>query len=241
MVAQEWLRRQSDLTHVGDVGEGPPDFLAEFHGVEVAIEVTRLPLGTGMAADRRIAFEAVLQEIVQAVKDDPEAPRWHVLCYVDDKQSRPPRLREALLGGSGPGRLQLMAESERVGEGVVVEYWPASNDGSLPFVNQLGAYWVVGTASTRIVEQVCVKAAKVRRSARARAYSDWWLILHDEVVVDPDALDAEEWRGISDAVAASEDIALWSKVILLSRYTGGCTVVYERPGQRGLGEGTQSQ
>ena len=245
---QEWLQCRSDVMnvrYVGDEGEGPPDFLAEFHGVEVAIEVTKMPLNTGWPEEQRVAFEEELQQVVRSVKDNPEAPRWHVLCFADERQPRPPKrngdwkeqVRDALLRESSGGELQLMSESKRVGEGVVVKYLPAGNDGSLPFVNQGGAYSLMGSASARILEEVHAKAVKVRQSERAQRYSHWWLILDDEVVNVPNMLTTEEWRHIRDAVATSEHIALWSKVILISRYTGDCTAVYERSGQRELGEG----
>lgn len=238
-----------DIRYVGDLGEGPPDFLAEFHGEEVAIEVTRMPLDSGWPEDQRIAFESELRQVVQSVKDDPEATRWHVLCHIDYRQPRPPkrnghwkeRVREALMSGSAAGKLQLMGESERVGKGVVVKHFPASNDGSLPFANQGGAHLVVGSASTRILEEVHAKAVKVRQSERAQEYSNWWLILDDEVVIVHKVLNEGEWQHIRGAIAASEYIAVWNKVILISIRTGECTAVYERSGQRGLDAGTQPQ
>ena len=250
LVDQDWLQRRSDVVdvrYVGDLGEGPPDFLAVFHGEEVAIEVTRMPLETGWPEDQRLAFEAELQQVVQSVKDDLEAPRWHVLCEIDERQPRPPRrngewkerVREALLSGSAPGRLQLMSECERVGEGVVVEHFPASNDGSLPLANQGGACFVVGSASTRILEEVHAKAVKVRQSERAREYPHWWLILDDDVVIVHGRLTTGEWRDIRGAVASSEHIEVWAKVILISKYTGECTTVYERSVERKLGQGTR--
>ncbi len=81
------------------------------------------------------------------------------------------------------------------------------------------------------------KAVKVRQSERAQEYSDWWLILDDEVVIVHRALTAGEWRHIRDAAATSEHLAVWSKVILISGRTGECTPVYERSGQRELDEG----
>ena len=245
LVVRDWLQRRSDLVEVrfvGDAGEGPPDFLAEFHGVEIAIEATRMPLKLGWREDRRRGFEAALQQVVRSVQDDPKAPRWHVLCAIDARQPGPPkgngdwkeRLHEALMRASGRGELQLMAHSERVGRGVVVKYFPASNEGSLPLANQGGAYGVVGSASTRILETVEAKAVKVRRSERAKKHSNWWLILDDEVVLDHEGLSTGEWEGIRAAVATSEHIAVWSKVILLSRWSGDWTAVYERSGDREL-------
>ena len=248
LVVRDWLEQRPDIEdvrYVGDAGEGPPDFLARFHGVEVAIEVTRMPLDDGWSEHRRIAFEKELCRVVQSVKDDPHAPRWHVTCRIDPRQPRPPRrngdwrerLREALSNGSAPGSLQLMAESERVREGVVVDYFPASNDGSLPAANQLGGYSVVGAGSTRILDEVRAKALKVGRSRRAREHADWWLVLDDDVVIVHGQLDAGEWRQIRDVVAASDRIDAWSKVILVSRRTRECTAVYERAGQPELDEG----
>lgn len=248
LVVRDWLQRRSDVVesrYVGDLGEGPPDFLAVFDGEEVAIEVTRMPVETGWPRDQRLAFEAELQEVVQSVKDDPQAPRWHVLCEIDERQPRPPRrhgewrerVRTALLSRSAAGRLQLMAEDERVGRGVVVVHLSASNDGSLPFANQGGGYYVVGSASTRILEEVHGKALKVRQSKRGQEYAHWWLILDDEVVIVHGGLTAGEWQGIRDVVAASEHVAVWSKVILISGRTGDCTAVFERTGQRALDEG----
>lgn len=244
-MVQDWLQRRSgvvDVHFVGDVGEGPPDFLADFHGEEVAIEVTKLPLRMGWREDQRLGFQAALRRVVRSVKDDPKAPRLHVLCDIDARQPGPPkpsgdwkeRVKDVLLRASGRGELQLMAEGERVGRGVVVKYIPASNDGSLPVANQGGVYLVVGSALTRVLEEVQKKAVKVRRSEHAREYANWWLILDDEVVIDYGGLTVEEWADIRGAVATCEHIPVWSKVILVSRWTGESTAVYERSGEREL-------
>ena len=110
-----------------------------------------MPLEMGWREDRRLAFQAELQQVAQCVRDDPKAPRLHVLCTVDPGQPQPPkpngawkgRVCEALLEATGAGALQLMAEGERVGRGVVVKWLPATNEGSLPWVNQGGGYLVV--------------------------------------------------------------------------------------------------
>ena len=80
---EQWLRRRpgvTDVRFVGDEGEGPPDFLARFHGGCVAVEMTKMTLESGWSEKYRIAFERELCGVVQSVKDDPRAPRWHVLC-----------------------------------------------------------------------------------------------------------------------------------------------------------------
>lgn len=240
---EQWLRHRpsvTDVRFVGDEGEGPPDFLVRFDGASVAVEVTKMSLQTGWPESHRIAFERALCDVVQVVKSDPKAPRWHVLCEYDPRHPKPPKpkgewrqyVRDALMMPSGGGRLQLMEAEEQVGDGVVVEYLPAGNDGSLPFVNESGAYFVVGAASERIAEEVRKKAAKVRSSPRARELqAQWWLILEDEVVLVHSGLHDGEWQSIRESVAAIDDIEIWSKVVLVSARTCDWTTVYEREGE----------
>ncbi|MYD97198.1 MAG: hypothetical protein F4X98_07405 [Gammaproteobacteria bacterium] len=137
---------------------------------------------------------------------------------------------------SGGGSLQLIEERLRVGDGVVVEYFPAGNDGSLPFVNEDGAYYVVGAASERIAEEVRRKAAKVTSSPSARSFQgQWWLALDDEVVWVHSGLDEREWQSIRESVGvANEDVGVWSKVVLVSERTGNWTTIWERQGEREL-------
>ena len=81
-MVQDWLRRRPDIVdvrYVGDADAGPPNFLAEFHGAEVAIEVTRMLLNMGWPEDRRLGFQAELQWVVRCVMDDPKVPRLHGL------------------------------------------------------------------------------------------------------------------------------------------------------------------
>ena len=62
-VVHDWLRRRPglvDVRYVGDLGEGPPDFLAEFHGVEVAMEVTNMSLDSGWPEEQCVALEEEL-------------------------------------------------------------------------------------------------------------------------------------------------------------------------------------
>ena len=247
VLVEEWLRRRPGLTDVrfvGDQGEGPPDYFARFHGHCVAVEVTKMALESGWPEKYRIAFERELRVVVQSVKDDPRAPRRHVLCSYDPRQPRPPRpngdwrrrLTTALRSSDRRGKLQLIDEGSRVGSGVVVEYLPAGNDGSLPLVNEVGAYLVVGAASERIAEEVRKKAGKVRTSPSARGFrGQWWLVLDDEVVRFHSELNEDEWRSIREFVgAATGDLVIWNKVVLVSGRSEAWTTVWERPGDREL-------
>ena len=164
---------------------------------------------SGWPEKYRIAFERELRAVVQSVKDDPRAPRWHVLCSYDPRQPKPPnrngdwkrRLRTALMRSGGGGKNQLIEESLRVGDGVVVEYLAAGNEGSLPFVSEDSGYGMASAASQRIAEEVRRKAAKVRSSPIACNFGgQWWLALDDEVVRLHSALSEWEWRSIRESV-----------------------------------------
>ena len=239
--AREWLERvASDVRFVGD-GEGPPDFVVDFRGDEVAVEVMRMLDGEGWPRDQRVAFERALGAVVDGVRSESGAPRWHVRCEYDPSERRPPkprgewveRVRDALRRTGAGGEIQLVPDASRVGRGVVVEYYPAGNDGSFSGVSEDMGIFVAGTASTRIAACVGEKARKVRKGTRARSYSRWWLLLEDEVVIVHDAL-GEEWSVVEDSVQGCEGIDQWNKVVLLSRYTGEATAVFERPGDPAL-------
>ena len=190
----------------------------------------------GWPREQRVAFERGLEAVIDGVKSEHGAPRWHVRCEYDPNERRPPkprgewveRVRNALRRPGVGGEIQLVPDAARVGRGVVVEYLPAGNDGSFSGVSEDMGIFVAGTASTRIVACVGQKARKVRKGRRARSFSRWWLLLEDEVVIVHDAL-GEEWSVVQDSVRSCDGIDQWSKVVLLSRHTGESTAVYERP------------
>ena len=64
---------------------------------------------------------------------------------------------------------------------------------------------------------------KVRNGHRARAFTRWWLVLFEEVVIVHTCL-GEEWLGVEDSVRRCEGIDQWNKVVLLSRHTGAMAV-----------------
>ena len=237
--AWDWLRTVSDhVEYVGD-GEGPPDFVIDYGGVEVAVEVTRMLDGDGWRRDKRIGFERSLRNAVQTVREEPGRPRWHVFCEYDPREPHPPpprgpwveAVKDELRNATRDGQLQLVPSDRRVGRGVVVKYLAAGNDGSFSGVSEDIGHYVAGTALTRIAACVGEKAAKVKRGQRAAAFSHWWLVLLEEVVIDHRGL-GEEWSVVKDGVRSSEGIYRWDKVIMLSRYTGENTVVHERSGGR---------
>ena len=222
---REWLEHvASDVRYEGG-GEGPPDFVVRFLGDEIAVEVMRMLNGEGWPLERREAFERELKIVVESVKNECDTPRWHVSCEYDPREPRPPRpkgtwvetVRNALREPGPSGVIQLVPDASRVGRGVVIYYFPASNEGSFTSVSEDIGIAVTRTASTRIAACVAEKARKVRNGCRAQSFSRWWLILEDE-----------EWLSIKDKVQCCEGIDQWNKVGLLSRYTGEFTAVYER-------------
>ena len=236
--ARKWLEAfASDVRHVGD-GEGPPDFVVRFGGHEVAVEVMRMLDGEGWPLEQRLAFERVLEAVVESVRNEPSAPRWHVRCEYDPREPKPPKprdawiemVRDSLREPSLGGEIQLAPKASRVGRGVVVEYFPAGNNGSFLGVGEDIGISVVETAKIRIGACVAEKARKVQNGLRAQSFSRWWLVLEEEVVIVHDYL-GDEWSDLENSVRCCEGIDQWNKVVLLSRYTGESTVVYEAPGE----------
>ena len=239
--ASTWLNRVADkVCYVGN-GEGPPDFVIQWGGTEVAVEVMTMLDGEGWEPTRRIAFERALRDVVEGVRNETGTPRWHVSCEYDPRVPRPPKprgsweetVRDALRRPGLGGEVQLCPQSLRVGQGIVVKYVPASNDGSFSGVMEDTGLLVAETALTQIESCVARKARRVRKGHRARRFTSWWLVLVDEVVIIHEVL-GEEWADVKAGVRTCEGIEQWNKVILLSGFSEEATAVYERPGEARL-------
>lgn len=236
--AEDWLASVADeVRFVGD-GEGPPDFVVRFGGKEVAVEVTRMLDGEGWRPKHRMGFERALESVVKSVRDEAGAPRWHVRCQYDPRELRPPKprgeweelVRETLRRPGPGGEIQLLPRATRAGQGVIVSYMPAGNDGSFSGVSEDIGIGVAGTASTRIAACVTEKATKVRKGPRAQEYAYRWLVLVEEVV-HAHAMLGEEWSNVKDSIRDCDGLDQWNKVVMLSRNTGEFTVVHERTGE----------
>ena len=234
--AGEWLGDVAeDVCYVGG-GVGPPDFVIRHRGEEVAIEVTGMQSGVGWEPTQRVAFGNALREVVERVRDEPGTPRWHVRCQYDPAEPRPPKkhglwrneVRDALRKPGPGGRLQLLPKRSRAGRGVVVVFHPAGNAGSFSSVREDTGLLVVGAALDRIGACVEEKARKVAQGPRARCFTSWWLILVEEFVVFHSALSEAEWTTVRDGVRRCKGADQWNRVVLLSKFTGDCTLVYER-------------
>ena len=237
-----WLRTigATDIRFVGE-GEGPPDYLVKFGGDEVAVEVTRLLDGKGWPERSRIAFERELANVVEMVAKEKDSPRWHVWCEYDPRTPRPPRPRGAwrelvteTLRKPGPGgALQLIHDGSRVGRGVVLGYTPAGNSGSFTEVSKDIGDRPAGTVANRVVDEVAIKAQKVRKGLRAQAFSRWWLVFDEEIVYVHSVM-GHEWADVENRVQDCEGVERWNKIILFNRFTGSWRCIHERNGEPAL-------
>ena len=230
----------TDVRYVGG-GEGPPDYIVQFGGHQVAVEVSKMLDGMGWPEEQRIAFEATLRSLLERVMAEVGAPQWHTWCEYDPTTPRPPpakgpwrKLLAETLRVQGPGgEIQLTPDGLAVGRGVVLLYLPASRSGSFAGVSADEGYYVAATAVRRIVDLMAIKARKVRNGRRAQAYSKWWLVLDEEIVFVHGIL-GPEWEHVEDGVRRTEGIDLWNKVVLLCSRTGNWRTIHERCGEKTL-------
>ena len=226
--AREWLEQigATKIRFVGN-GGGPPDFLIEYVGETIAVEVTRLLHYEGWERDEEIAFERELQTLIEAVwMEGDSTPRWHVRCEYDPREPCPPKemwiehAREALrTAGPEGGEYQLLAPETIRGRGVNLELLPASNEGSFSGVSTDKGLEVVGTLIERIIDCVSAKAGKIANGKRSKNYSRWWLVLDDEVLIAPvGVLTADERAKIEERIQGCDDRERWSKIVLMSRF-----------------------
>ena len=235
----DWLGTvgATDVRFVGD-GEGPPDYLVQFGGEEVAVEVTRMLDRKGWPERHRIAFERALAAVVEMIAREKEAPRWHVWCEYDPKMKGPPQtngawrevVEKSLRTPGLGGEVQLIPEKLKVGRGIVLGYMPASNAGSFAGVQSDMGIRPAGAVLDCIADVVAMKAQKVRNGTRAQSFTNWWLVVDEEIVIVHPVL-GREWIDVEDHVRLCKGIEQWNKVALFSRFTGSWRTVYERSGE----------
>ena len=232
--AEEWLRQvgAKRIKYVGQDGEGPPDFVVEYSGCRVAVEVCLLHDVDGWNKREyrkyKYSFEKQLMALIkeQAARGK-NAPRWHASCEYDgvecissicDRKWQDEARRALQTPGVG-GEFQLLPKETRRGRGIVLTLMPASNEGSFSGVSMDEGSIVGVTLSERIVAGVREKAKKVRGGTRAREYDRWWLVLDDEILVAPiEILTREERADIQTRVRDCPDRSIWSKIVLMNRF-----------------------
>ena len=232
----EWLVQigATNIQYVGaEAGGGPPDWVMEYEGEEVAVEVCLLhdTEGWNKKEQRRIktAFEKELRELIEEESARGEtAPRWHACCEYDPREctssirNREEWRKEArtALRTQGPGgEFQLISKEKRKGRGVKLVLMPASNEGGFSGVSADQGLIVEMTLSEQIVSGMKEKADKVREGKRAREYDRWWLVFDDEILIAPIAiLTREEQDEIEARVRDCPGREVWSKIVLMSRF-----------------------
>ena len=226
---REWLKQigATDIRYVGD-GDGPPDFLVEYRGEEIAVEVTLLHDSDGWSRTKKYAFERELRRLIEEGSKEENAPRWHASCEYDPREPHPPskngkewkeKVRKALRTRGEGGELHLLSPEQKRGRGVILKLWPASNEGSLSRIEEDDGCITVPVLAERITAGVEEKAKKVLQGKRAKKYEHWWLVFDDEVLVRPiTELTEDECAIIEARVRGCAGREQWNKIVLVSRF-----------------------
>ena len=229
----EWLRqiRAERVQYVGSKDhDGPPDWIVEYEGETVAIEVCLLHDSAGWGKSREVfAFERELAKLIQEESvRGAEARQWYARCEYDPRESKSSmrkqqewksKARKALRTPGPGGEFQLLCPGSRIGRGVILQLSPASSKGSFAGVGVDEGHIVEETLTERIIAETRKKTEKVRNGGRAKSYHQWWLVFDDEVLIAPiEVLEASEQARIATMVQNSVDRNLWSKIILVSPF-----------------------
>lgn len=245
--AEQWLRQigATSIRFLGDKREdGPPDYVIEYAGEEVAVEVTLVQHNDGWGNEKEIAFGRKLHDFISEVLRDESAPRWCVLqVEYDKRQQGPPetgkehawwkeRLKTTLLSDVPAGterEVQLMHPARRQGRGISLRLIRAGNEGGMALrcsdaldVTTDEGHVLVPSLIEEITEAIRDKTLKLakakKRHSRAARYDRWWLVLDDDVLIAPRAvLMPGERAEIEEAIRLSNQEGTWSKVVLVSR------------------------
>ena len=227
---REWLEQigATDIRYVGD-GDGPPDFLVKYRDEEIAVEVTLLHDSDGWDRTKKYAFGRELGRLIKEVSKEENTPKWHARCEYDPREPHPPskngtdwkeKVRKALRTRGGGGKFQLLCSKQKRGRGVILELWPASNEGSfLEKPEEDAGCIIVPVLVEQITAGVEEKAKKVRQGKRAKAYEYWWLVFDDEILVSPIGDLSEDERAIIEArVRECTGREQWNKIVMVSRF-----------------------
>ena len=228
---EEWLQ-QVGATEIcfsgGSRKEGPPDFIVEYAGEEIAIEVCLLHDRKGWEKTREIAFRKEVEKLIaEESKKTEGAPRWHPRIEYDPRQPESSisdrkwkkNARRALRTSGPGGEFQLLSTDKVRGRGVILELVPTSNEGCFLGVSVDEGCMVGETLAERIVEEIRKKTGRVRNGTRAKRYDRWWLVFDDEILIAPiKVLDVSERARIAAEIRKCSYRGQWSKIVLVSRF-----------------------
>ncbi len=234
--AMIWLK-QIGMTEIRFVGRGhgigPPDFIGEYRGKKIAVEVCLLPNESGWGRRKETAFEKKLEALLRKIESEEKiVPGFHWICEYDERDPLPKKACFERL----KGKVRAAVLSARMHEGRYQEFQISPQDeigGRGITLIVLGiakkkptfAWW--GTDSGQIIEGdevgrrvasvVREKADNVGKSERAKKHDHWWLVLDDEVTYALDILSQGCEAALLKHVREAEGHELWSKIVLLSR------------------------
>ena len=224
---EEWLTQIGaiDVCYTGAAGT-PPDFVIDYRGDPIAVEVTLLHDQDGWPRAVETAVERALERVIEEVSDEVEdSPNWHVRCEYDPEQPAgsmrdvawKERARKLLRRPGPGGEFPLLAPARVRGRGVVLTLLPSSQASTLhPVCPDMGGR-VVASLIERIAAEVRRKTRKVQKAPGY--YDRWWLVFDDEMLIAPfSVLSPDERRKIETAVRECDGRDQWSKIVLMSRY-----------------------
>ena len=224
---EEWLGQigATGIFYTGAAGT-PPDFVIDYRGDSIAVEVTLLHDQDGWPREVEKAVERNLRRLIEEASNEVEdSPNWHVWCEYDPEQPAgsmgdgawKERARKLLRRPGPGGEFQLLSAARVRRRGVILRLVPASLTGTLhPVCADMGGL-VVAPLIERIAAEVRSKTGKVQKAPGH--YDRWWLVFDDDMLMAPfSMLSPAERREIETAVRESDGSNQWSKIVLISRY-----------------------
>ncbi len=233
---ERWLKQigATEIRYVGrGHGEGPPDFTCEFMGKKIAVEVRLLEIEDGWGRTAETAFHRRIEKLIRMVEAEEKiVSGFDWICQYDEREPLPPksskdrlkqRIREAVRATKAcyiPWReFQISPQDRIAGRGIVLIAvgpetvnptlnWWGTDIGRILYGDELGR---------AIASAISAKARKVRKDGRAKGIDFWWLVLDDNITYAMDRLSPHSDAELLD-YAETEDIDVWGKIVLLSRY-----------------------
>ena len=235
-----WLHQVgcADIRFVGGGNEdGPPDFIAMYHGKEVAVEATLLRFHADTkdaeewdhkneTAIRRVAGDIYKQE------REKGCGGWHIDIEFDrlqpfstmKKGHWKDAFRKALWSESG-GEIQLIHGAKKRGRGVTATLYAASNEGGINNVSDGEGAYLLPALVERATAAIREKSTKMldakNRGGRAVNYDCRWLALNDEILAvgkEETPLSESEIAAVENGILSEPRARLWGKIVLISRF-----------------------
>ena len=227
----KWLSLigSTDIEYWGDKSQGPPDFIAKYHGKRIAVEARLLPTKAKKVLTRNKEIERCVQRMVEELDA-------HRVCEVRfDYDPRLPKkslkygawkdgVVEAVRSGAS-GEFQVLPDEKRKNtRGIEITISRAPNKVHVPVQESMGERIdekAMTDSIQNVVDIVREKSVKVQRGGRASQYNTWWLVIDGDLLMERGhLLFPGEMEKISLVVRNLDESRQWSKIIVISRLTG---------------------